>query len=165
MPNMTTPNITISPTHGTLIPGQNFLLNVTVSMPTNAVVNATWSGGLAAVESANQLSSGGANVQGGVAKIITATALAPEVKPIPPTIIAAGLFILLAAIGSLAYKFAKPGGGKAARERKEKKVQETRKMTYAEFKAMEARKRGGKKARKVNTKGKGKGKKSRRRRR
>ncbi len=102
--NKTTPNITIKPKTGLIAPHQNLMLNITVLMPSNEMVNTSWSGGAAVIETANALNPGGAQLEGGVAKILSATAIAPIYKPLPIILlILVGIGIAVLAGGSVYY--------------------------------------------------------------
>jgi hypothetical protein len=103
--NQTTPVIQIFPKNGTLAPSQNKMINITIYMPSNAIFNTTWSGGAAVIENGNSTGSG-ANLQSGVAKILTVTALPPVANPIPIVLLAGAALIIVAA-GAAIYYFMK----------------------------------------------------------
>lgn len=121
--NQTTPTITVSPKNGTLAPSENQFINITVSVPSNDTINTTWSGGAAAIESANATQVSGASLESGVAKILTVTATAPLKSTFPYALIAviAAVMIIAVIIASsllhLHHKSKKSGAaaeGKAA---------------------------------------------------
>ncbi len=97
--NAQTPNITVHPKHGTLLPDQGTPIYLTVSMPPNAIVNTTWSGGAAVFESINVPGPNGTVSQGGVGvqKILSATALPAQSHTINIlyAIIAAAVILVL----------------------------------------------------------------------
>ncbi|MGI0100573.1 MAG: hypothetical protein ACREBH_02540 [Candidatus Micrarchaeaceae archaeon] len=89
-PNLTiassnvTPVLTFSALNGTIGPGQNFEINVTVFMPKGVAVNTTWHGYATAFASPTGNQSGAAKIQIGTAKYIQITS-EPEVVIKPKT--------------------------------------------------------------------------------
>ena len=92
-PNTMAPTVTANPMNGTITPGSEFTVNVTVYVPSskNNTPGTQWTGIIQAVVVSNSssLSGSGANIQEGVAKIITITAQAPRSSLLPYAIGAA----------------------------------------------------------------------------
>lgn len=95
--NTLVPTVTANPMNGTITPGSEFTVNVTVYVPSskNNTPGTQWTGIIQAVVVSNSssLSGSGANIQEGVAKIITITAQAPRSSPLPYAI---GAVIIIA---------------------------------------------------------------------
>ncbi len=103
-PNTVVPTVTANPMNGTITPGSEFTVNVTVYVPSskNNTPGTQWTGIIQAVVVSNSpsLSGSGANIQEGVAKIITITAQAPRSSPLPYAI---GAVIIIAISVGYAY--------------------------------------------------------------
>ncbi len=106
IPNSTTPTFSISQMNGTIPPGGQLTLNVTVFMPSNKnKPGMHWSGILQAIELSNTTISGsGAILQQGVAKIVGVTALKPIGLPILYQILIVLAIIILIIILYLVIK-------------------------------------------------------------
>ncbi len=106
--NVTTPKVTVSPADGTMGPSAPQFINITVSMPYNATPNTTWTGGVVVVEVSNLSAGGGASVQTGVIKRITAVAKAAPVNYLLYG--AAGVAVIaIAGGGAYYFKFLRKG--------------------------------------------------------
>ncbi len=100
--NTIPPVVTVTPMNGTIAPGAEFTINVMVSVPSgkNNTPGTQWVGVIQAVVVSN--SSGlngasGANIQEGVAKVLTVTAIAPRPSLLPEAV-AAAIIIIAAAL-------------------------------------------------------------------
>ncbi|MCL5239182.1 MAG: hypothetical protein M1286_01765 [Candidatus Marsarchaeota archaeon] len=116
IPNMTTPNVVVSPSNGTLAPHQYLFLNITASMPANAIPGTVWKGATAAGQTANQTSASGANFNVGVVKLYDIMASPPKFNVLLFAV-AGGIIAGLVAAGGLYYYF-KMGGKRAAKAAK-----------------------------------------------
>ncbi len=120
--NATSPTIVMSPKNGTLDPRVNTYINITVTMPANAVVGTVWSAGAAADEvvSNNTNGQGGAILNVGVIKLFNITALPAKPIPLIDIIIGAAAVVAAGAAGGSLYYFRvmKKGAKKPARAAK-----------------------------------------------
>ncbi|MDE1855500.1 MAG: hypothetical protein KGH57_04255 [Candidatus Micrarchaeota archaeon] len=150
--NVMSPTIIISPTKGVMLPRENIFINITVKVPYNATVGTAWRAGVAVEEASNTTAlNGGATLSVGVVKLFTITALPAKPLPLIDYIIA-GVAVAagLGAAGSYYFIRVRRAPKRAAGKKAAKKAKAFRplpkkekKMTYAEFKAMESRRRAG----------------------
>ncbi len=113
--NSVPPTVTASPMNGTMAPSTEFRINVTVYVPNakNNTPGTQWIGVIQAIvlsNSSSTLSGSGANIQEGVAKIITITAQAPQPSILPYAI---GGVVAVALIGGGAFYLSKRRKAKA----------------------------------------------------
>jgi hypothetical protein len=105
-PNTVVPVVTASPMNGTIAPSSEFSINITVYVPAakNNTPGTRWTGIIQAVVVSNSsgLISSGANIQEGVAKIITITAQSPK-PSILPYVVAAAIAVAVVAGGAYLY--------------------------------------------------------------
>jgi hypothetical protein len=118
-PNETTPKVRVSPLNGVLLPQQSLQLNITVYMPYNITPGTSWSGVVEAVEVPNQTSGSGATIEGGIAKIISATALPPPPPPAaqPPLTLICAIVVAVAVCAGVAYHYLRRRGRNKAPKR------------------------------------------------
>jgi hypothetical protein len=103
-PNQTTPDIIVSPVFGSMVPHQEAQINVTVYMPSNAIVGTDWSGGAAASEVMNSSVEGAANIGLAVLKIITVSSIAAPVNYFVYELVIV-VIIIIVALAIIAYYF------------------------------------------------------------
>ncbi len=117
--NETTPTITANPVNGTILPHQQFPINLTVLMPSSDKPGLTWQGTVQALEASNLTAPGGAVIQTGVLKGIMVESAKPKGLPIGYVIIfVAVVAVVLILSYYLFIRRKKPSRRKAIRRKK-----------------------------------------------
>lgn len=112
--NETTPTVTVSPLSGTLQPGQQTGISVTVHMPSNDKPGLKWDGIMQVLATSNTSNPGGAVIQGGLGKeVIIYSSLPPKGTLGPLVYVIIGVVAAVAVIGGILFLFkSKKGSGK-----------------------------------------------------
>lgn len=101
--NETTPAVVLSPMNGTMAPHSQIRINVTVSVSGKDKPGLMWQGLIQIIGASAANSTGGAQLQAGLGKVLTVYSVAPEPLEIPYALI--GGIVIVVAAGGCAYYF------------------------------------------------------------
>ncbi len=140
--NETTPTITANPVNGTILPHQQFPINLTVLMPSSDKPGLTWQGTVQALEASNLTAQGGgAVIQTGVLKGIMVESAKPKGLPIEYVIIfVAVVAVVLILSYYLFIRRKKPSRRKAIRRKKPRRRKAIRRKKSSRRKAIRRKK-------------------------
>lgn len=114
--NESPPTVTVFPRNGTLGPRQDIDLNITILAPRNATPGTNFSGVVEVIQVSANTTAGGAQVNPGVAKIITATIMQPPPGPSYYALLAIGAAALVVAAAVILFK--RRGSTRSRRKRR-----------------------------------------------
>ncbi len=120
--NETTPTITAFPANGTILPHQQYAINLTVHMPSNDKPGLTWQGTAQALEASNITAPGGAVIQTGVLKGITVMSAKPKGLPVEYIILFAVVVVVITALSYYLFIRKRKGSRKEEKNQKGKKI-------------------------------------------
>ena len=95
--NETTPTVTVTPLSGTLQPGQQAGISVTVRMPSNDKPGIKWDGIMQVLATTNASNPGGAVIQGGLGKEVIIYSSSPPKGTLGPIV-----YVIIGAVGAAA---------------------------------------------------------------